>query len=97
MQLLWVECHDRSLCDIQLNGRVVLGIFQALYSEYERIILSMNLINIIRSDSELNGVGSYYDRCHHAAPVWNPCLGCSIIRESQRTWVDTAVTATVVC
>ena len=97
MQLLWVEGHDRSLCDIQLYGRVVLGIFQALYSEYERIILSMNLINIIRSDSELHGVGSYYDRCHLAALVWNPCLGCSIIRESQRTWVDTAVTATVVC
>ena len=97
MQLLWVECHDRSLCDIQLYGRVVLGIFQALYREYERIILSMNLINFIRSDSELNGVGSYYDRCHHAAPVWNPCLGCSIIRKCHWTWVDTAVTATVVC
>ena len=97
MQLLWVEGHDRSLCDIQLNGRVVLGIFQALYSEYEREILLMYFIYNIRCDSELNGVGSYYDRCHHAAPVWNPCLGCSIIRESQRTWVDTAVTTTVVC
>ena len=95
MQLLWVEGHDRSLCDIQLNGRVVLGIFQALYREYERIILSMNLRNIIRSDSELNGILTYHNRCHHAALVWNPCLG-SISSKCHWTWIDAVIT-TVVC
>ena len=95
MQLLWIEGHDRSLSDIQLDGRGVCLLIQALYSEYERIILSMNLRNIIRNDSELNGILTYHDRCHHAALVWNPCLGCSIVRESHWTWVDTVVTAIV--
>ena len=56
----------------------------------------MYLSYIIRCDSELHGVGTYYDRCHHTALVWNPCLGCSIVRESQWTWVDTTVVTAIV-
>ena len=70
-------------------------LIQALYCKYEREILLMYFIYNIRCDSELHGVGTYYDRSHHTALVWNPCLGCSIIRESHWTWVDTVVTAIV--
>ena len=69
-------------------------LIQALYSEYERIILSMNLRNIIRNDSELNGILTYHDRCHHAALVWNPSLG-SISSKCHWTWIDAVIAAIV--
>ena len=94
MQLLWVEGHDRSLCDIQLDSRGVCLLIQALYCKYEREILLMYLINIIRSDSELHGVGTYYDRCHHAALVWYPSLG-SISSKCHWTWIDAVIAAIV--
>lgn len=95
MQLLWVEGHDRSFSDIQLDGRGVCLLIQALYCKYEREILLMYLSYIIRCDSELHGVGTYYDRCHHTALVWNPCLGSGIISKCHWTWVDAVITAIV--
>ncbi len=78
-----------------LMVEVCVSSFKPSTVEYEREILPMYLINIIRSDSELHGVGTYHDRCHHTALVWNPCLGCSISSKCHWTWIDAVVTAIV--
>ena len=92
MQLLWIEDHDRILCDIQLDGRGVCLLIQALYCKYEREILLMYLINLIRSDSELHGVGTYYDRCHHAA---QPNEGHKLIKDLEKDFDVTVITQNV--
>ena len=76
MQLVLVERHDRSLCNINLDCALDFLVLKSAYSKEDRIILLTHFAYVVERDAELNRLLAYSDRSHHALLVLYPSLCC---------------------